>query len=82
MACEVRYCPPGGNRPNNRIDNTKNRKIFALGIAIYELNLEVSEDEVVAELVEGKLPEFTSCKPANVPSDDSVNGVRLKRGVQ
>lgn len=65
--CEVRYCPPGSARPNNHIVGTVNREIFALGTAIYEITewkvpygppVEVLEDEVIAALVDGKLPEF------------------------
>ncbi|KAK2747877.1 hypothetical protein FQN55_004754 [Onygenales sp. PD_40] len=71
--CEVRYCPPGSDRPNNHTVGTMNREIFALGTAIYEITewkvpygpqAEVSEDEVIAALVDGKLPELTRGNPA------------------
>ncbi|PGH10521.1 TKL protein kinase [Helicocarpus griseus UAMH5409] len=71
--CEVRYCQPGSGKPNNHIVGTMNREIFALGTAIYEITewkvpyspqIEVSEDEVIAALVDGKLPEIASGNPA------------------
>ncbi|OJD15765.1 hypothetical protein AJ78_04022 [Emergomyces pasteurianus Ep9510] len=48
--CKVRCCPPGSDTPNNHTVST--------------MNPEASQDEVVAALVDGKLPEFTSDNPA------------------
>lgn len=71
--CEVRYCPPGSDRPHCHDVDTMNREIFALGTAIYEIvewkvpygpETEVSEDEVIAALVDGRLPRLTSTNPA------------------
>lgn len=71
--CEVRYCPPGSDKPQCHSIGTMNREIFALGTAIYEIvewrvpygpEAEVSDDEVIAALVDGKRPPLTNDNPA------------------
>lgn len=66
---EVRYCPPGSNRPHCHTVGTMNRELFALGTAIYEIvewkvpygaEAEVSQDDVMAALAGGQWPEMTS----------------------
>ncbi|KAK1772216.1 hypothetical protein QBC33DRAFT_553670 [Phialemonium atrogriseum] len=71
--CEVRYCPPGSDRPHCQDVGTMNRELFALGTAVYEIvewkvpygpEDEVPEDEVIAALVVGKRPQLTNDNPA------------------
>ncbi|KAK2783166.1 hypothetical protein FQN53_009355 [Emmonsiellopsis sp. PD_33] len=71
--CEVRYCPPGSDRPNNHTVGTMNREIFALGTAIYgSLNgkcrtvpsLRCRRMKLLQHLLTGKLPELTRGNPA------------------
>lgn len=74
--CEVRYCPPGSSRPHHHDVETINREMFALGTAIYEIvewkvpygpETEVSEDEVIAALVDCGRPRGLrgTAKPAS-----------------
>jgi len=60
---EVRYCPMGSDRPQRHNVGTMKRERFALGIAVYEIvewkvsygpEVEVSEGDIIAALVEGK----------------------------
>ena len=71
--CEVRYCPPGSDKPHYHNIGTINREIFALGTAIYEIvewkvpygsETEVSDDKVTAALIDCKWPQLTSGNPA------------------
>lgn len=71
--CEARYCPPGSDRPHCHNVGTMNRELFALGTAIYEIvewkvpygsEIETSDDEVIAALVDCKLPQLTRGNPA------------------
>ncbi|KAK2801671.1 hypothetical protein FQN51_005215 [Onygenales sp. PD_10] len=69
--CEVRYCPPGSDRPNNHTVGTMNREMFALGTIYgitewkvpYGPQVEVSEDEVIAALVDGEIARANSWQP-------------------
>lgn len=71
--CEVRYCLPGSEKPQCHNVGTMDREIFALGTAIYEIvewrvpygsEVEVTEDEVIAALVDCKWPQLTNSNPA------------------
>lgn len=69
---EMRYCPPGSDRPQCHNVSTINREIFALGTAIYEIvewkvpygsETKVSDDEVIKALIDHKLPQMTDDNP-------------------
>ena len=71
--CEVRYCPPGLDRPHCHDVGTLKREIFALGTAIYEITewtvpygpeTEVSEDQVMAALRDFEWPQMSNDNPA------------------
>ncbi|KAH6889925.1 kinase-like domain-containing protein [Thelonectria olida] len=70
--CEIRYCPPGSDRPQCHNIGTMNREMFALGSAIYEISewkvpygseTEVSEDEVKEALLAGEWPQLSNDNP-------------------
>ncbi|KAL7620309.1 hypothetical protein AAE478_009303 [Parahypoxylon ruwenzoriense] len=71
--CEVRYCPPGSDRPHCHDTSAVNREIFVLGTAIYEIvewkvpygpETEIPYNEVIAALVNYKWPQLTHGNPA------------------
>ncbi|KAL4936773.1 kinase-like domain-containing protein [Aspergillus oleicola] len=71
--CEIRYCPPGSDKPHHHSVGTINREIFALGTAICEIvewrvpygpETEVSEEVVITALVDRKWPRLTNGNPA------------------
>lgn len=71
--CEVRYCPPGLDRPHHHDVGMLKREIFALGTAIYEITewtvpygpkTDVSEDQVIAALRDFEWPQMSNDNPA------------------
>ena len=71
--CEVRYCPPGSDRPQSHNTNTIKRELFAFGAATYEIvewkvpygpQDSVPGDEVIEALVACKQSQLTCGNPA------------------